>query len=324
MGEDVALASFTRDDNARHRVKVRRCLDAFALMLDQGGFDSHHAMTGLEIELDLVDAAAGPAMCGPEVLANLADPTFQPELGLFNLEFNARPRLIAGGGLADYEQDLLESLKRAGDRAARVNARLLQIGILPTLTADHAVVDSLSPNPRYRLLNEQILNSRTEHVSLDIRGPERLRVTTDSIAPEAAGTSVQFHLQVAPESFAAYWNASQAIAGVQVALGANSPSCSAAGSGMRPGSCCSSSPPTRDRRSCGRKGCVRERGSVSVGSAPSSTCFRRTSATSLHCFPSVKRRTQSTSSTLAGCRGWASCDCTTAPSTAGTARSTTS
>lgn len=223
MGEDVALASFTRDDNARHRVKVRRCLDAFALMLDQGGFDSHHAMTGLEIELDLVDAAAGPAMCGPEVLANLADPTFQPELGLFNLEFNARPRLIAGGGLADYEQDLLESLKRAGDRAARVNARLLQIGILPTLTADHAVVDSLSPNPRYRLLNEQILNSRTEHVSLDIRGPERLRVTTDSIAPEAAGTSVQFHLQVAPESFAAYWNASQAIAGVQVALGANSP-----------------------------------------------------------------------------------------------------
>ena len=34
---------------------------------------------------------------------------------------------------------------------------------------------------------------------------------------------MQFHLQVSPETFAAYWNASQAIAGVQLALGANSP-----------------------------------------------------------------------------------------------------
>jgi gamma-glutamylcysteine synthetase len=41
--------------------------------------------------------------------------------------------------------------------------------------------------------------------------------------PEAACTSVQFHLQVAPEDFARHWNASQAIAGIQVAIGANSP-----------------------------------------------------------------------------------------------------
>ncbi|HET8658442.1 MAG TPA: glutamate--cysteine ligase, partial [Micromonosporaceae bacterium] len=43
------------------------------------------------------------------------------------------------------------------------------------------------------------------------------------IAPEAACTSLQFHLQVSPETFANYWNAAQAIAGVQVAVGANSP-----------------------------------------------------------------------------------------------------
>ena len=34
---------------------------------------------------------------------------------------------------------------------------------------------------------------------------------------------MQFHLQVSPDDFAAYWNAAQALAGVQVALGANSP-----------------------------------------------------------------------------------------------------
>jgi len=54
-------------------------------------------------------------------------------------------------------------------------------------------------------------------------GADRLEAYIDTIAPEAACTSVQFHLQVSPESFGSYWNAAQAVAGVQVALGANSP-----------------------------------------------------------------------------------------------------
>ena len=58
---------------------------------------------------------------------------------------------------------------------------------------------------------------------IDIRGVERLQTEAKSIAPEAACTSVQFHLQVAPEQFANYWNAAQSIAGVQLAVGANSP-----------------------------------------------------------------------------------------------------
>ena len=35
--------------------------------------------------------------------------------------------------------------------------------------------------------------------------------TADSILPEAACTSTQFHVQTSPDQFAAYWNASQAI-----------------------------------------------------------------------------------------------------------------
>ena len=97
------------------------------------------------------------------------------------------------------------------------------IGILPTLTERHLVADNLSTNERYRVLNDQIVGARGEDIELDIRGVERLQTHTDSIAPEAACTSLQFHLQVAPDSFADYWNASQAIAGVQVAIGANSP-----------------------------------------------------------------------------------------------------
>ena len=223
MGDDVTPAAFSREDRTRYRLKVRRCLDVFALMLDAFRFDTERPMTGLEIELDLIDTNAGPAMCNGDILAHLADPTFQTELGLFNLELNARPRLIEGDGFADYLRDLTDSLGRADERARKIDATVVLIGILPTLTPAHAVLENLSPNPRYRLLNEQIVAARGEDISLDIRGAERLRVTTDTIAPEAAGTSVQCHLQVAPEDFAGYWNASQAIAGVQVSLGANSP-----------------------------------------------------------------------------------------------------
>src|SRR5699024_10343191 len=54
-------------------------------------------------------------------------------------------------------------------------------------------------------------------------GTERLHDHTDSILPEAACTSLQLHLQVPPDEFAEHWNAAQALAGVQVAVGANSP-----------------------------------------------------------------------------------------------------
>jgi gamma-glutamyl:cysteine ligase YbdK (ATP-grasp superfamily) len=223
MGKDVTLSSFTREDRTRYRQKVRRCLDVFALMLNEFCFDADRPMTGLELELNLIDTEAEPAMRNAEVLAELADPSFQTELGRFNLEINLAPRLIAGRGFDDYESDLLASLARADERARKADARLALIGILPTLTQRHAVLENLSPDPRYRVLNEQIVSARGEDITLEIRGAERLQAFTDSIAPEAACTSAQFHLQVAPDDFANYWNASQAIAGIQVAVGANSP-----------------------------------------------------------------------------------------------------
>jgi hypothetical protein len=223
MGKDLSGVVFSQDDRVHYRQKVRRCLDVLALMLDDSAFDAESPMTGLEIELNLMDADAEPAMRNAEILANLADPTFQTELGQFNIELNARPRLISGDGFADYERDITESLARAEDRAKKSDSTIVLIGSLPTLQPDHLVLANLSANERYRALNEQIVGARGEQFSVDIRGVERLQTANDSIAPEAACTSVQFHLQVPPDRFAAYWNAAQAVAGIQVAVGANSP-----------------------------------------------------------------------------------------------------
>jgi hypothetical protein len=222
MGKEVSLSTFTREDRVRYRYKVRRCLDVFAQMLNEFRFDADRPMTGLELELNLIDKDGEPAMRNAEVLAHLADPSFKAELGRFNLEINVAPRLIAGTGFDHYERELSGSLARAGELAG-ADTRLVLIGILPTLTQRHAVLENLSSEPRYQVLNEQMMTARGEEFALDIRGTERLQSVTDSIAPEAACTSAQFHLQVAPEEFASYWNASQAIAGVQLAVGANAP-----------------------------------------------------------------------------------------------------
>src|SRR3712207_9444857 len=97
-------------------------------MLDDFAFDADNPMTGLEIELNLMDGAGEPAMRNAEILANLADPTFQTELGQFNLELNARPRLIGGDGFADYDQDLQGRLGRAQARNGVVWGKSVHLG----------------------------------------------------------------------------------------------------------------------------------------------------------------------------------------------------
>ncbi|XBB68679.1 glutamate-cysteine ligase family protein [Nocardioides sp. WV_118_6] len=223
MGDDVAAQEFTPADRTRYRDKVRRCLDVFERMLRESAFDTDDPWTGIEVELNLVDAAGDPALRNAEVLDAIADPDFQTELGQFNIELNLPPGPLARGGLEQYETQLRASLNNAEKRAAELEAHLVMIGILPTLAPEHLAADALSANPRYRLLSEQILQARGEDIQIDIQGVERLRATVDTIMPEAACTSTQFHVQVSPERFASYWNASQAIAGVQIAVGANAP-----------------------------------------------------------------------------------------------------
>ena len=223
MGEEVEAQEFSRADRTRHREKVRRCLDVFARMLREARFDTDDPMTGLEVEFNLVDEAGDPALKNAEALEAIADPDFQTELGQFNIEINVPPSTLRDGGLAQFEDNLRRSLNDAESKSAQVGAHMVMIGILPTLAEGHMGMGALSANPRYRLLSEQILAARGEDISISIAGAERLVTTADSIVPEAACTSTQFHVQTSPDDFGDYWNASQAIAGVQLAVGANSP-----------------------------------------------------------------------------------------------------
>ena len=223
MGQEVAARTFSREDRQRYRLKVRASLDVFARMLAEARFNPERRSFGLEIELNLTDDAGDPALINAAALDAIADPAFQTELGQFNIEINIPPRLLEGGVFSELEGDARASLNAAEERSRTVGAHMMIIGILPTVGPDHLRAEAFSANPRYALLNEQIFAARGEDLEISIAGVERLSTHADTIAPEAACTSVQLHQQVEPEAFAAYWNAAQAIAGVQVAVAANSP-----------------------------------------------------------------------------------------------------
>ncbi|MGI5269061.1 glutamate--cysteine ligase [Nonomuraea sp. CA-218870] len=219
----MPVVVFSRDDRRKYREKVHRCLDVFAQLLRESKFEDDRPLAGLEIELNIVDGEGGACMRNAEVLAAIARPDWATELGQFNIEINGRPQELSGDGMRRLEEDVRARLNHAEERARSQSAHLMLVGILPTLREEDIGEGTLSANPRYRLLNEQIFAARGEDLHLEIEGVERLDTHADSITPEAACTSVQLHLQVSPQAFAAHWNAAQAIAGPQVAVAANSP-----------------------------------------------------------------------------------------------------
>jgi gamma-glutamyl:cysteine ligase YbdK (ATP-grasp superfamily) len=223
MGRDIQAIKFSGEDRRKYREKVRRSLDALSLMLREDRFETEPVLVGQEIELNLVDQQGEPTMRNAAVLEAIADPAWGTEVGQFNLEINVSPRQLDGDALAELEEEIRGDLNGGDAKARSTGARLVMVGILPTLEKQDVHEGTLSANDRYRVLNEQIFAARGEDMEIAIDGAEKLLTHTDSITPEAACTSVQLHLQVTPDTFASYWNAAQAIAGVQVALGANSP-----------------------------------------------------------------------------------------------------
>ncbi|MGW7070765.1 glutamate--cysteine ligase [Streptomyces sp. NPDC054855] len=223
MGEKVVAGTFDLAERRRYRNKLKECLTGLRRLLDEERFDRPKNLMGVEIELNLAGPDGMPRMLNAEVLRRIASRDFQTELGMFNLEVNIAPHRLGGRVLDRLAEELRTGLAYAHRKANEVNAGIVMIGILPTLAHHDLVSGNLSDVDRYALLNDQIVAARGEEFVLDIQGVERLTCTSASIAPEAACTSVQLHLQVTPGRFADVWNAAQAVAAAQVAVGANAP-----------------------------------------------------------------------------------------------------
>ena len=224
MGDRVEASALVvgHDPEVQHR--LQRCVAALQRMVDGGWFVAHEDTVGMEVELDLVDPLGRPRLINDAVLARLGRADMQHELGQFNVELNLAPRRLLGRVLRDSESDLADVLDQCRARIEGLGVRLVAVGMLPTLSAEQLTVERISDNPRYELLCRRMRAARHRPFLVRIvDGCEPVEFTTDSVAPEAATTSLQLHLRVPPDRFAAYYNAAQTIAGAQVAVGANSP-----------------------------------------------------------------------------------------------------
>jgi hypothetical protein len=116
-----------------------------------------------------------------------------------------------------------DSLNHADESARSTGTHVVMIGILPTLTDKHLVMENLSSNPRYAVINEQIFAARGRTCTCTSTVWSGCPPTPTPVAPEAACTSCSTTSRSARRASPPNWNAAQAIAGGQVALGANSP-----------------------------------------------------------------------------------------------------
>lgn len=222
MGESVSTDRYTPKQRTEYRRRLAGDLEIFDRYLQRAEFEDAGTV-GMELELNLVDQDMQPVNANQDVLASL-DEEYQSELGSYNVELNNPPVALTGDGLFQLEKSVSVRLAAVRDAADAAGVKVAMIGTLPTMTTEFLESpDWMTSENRYQALNNAVMDSRGEMVRIEVSGREHFGHDFANIAPESTCTSVQLHLQVPPERFADSWNASQAIAGIQVALGANSP-----------------------------------------------------------------------------------------------------
>ncbi len=239
MGQEIASLSFSAEDFAEFAAQLQQETDLLARWLAGSPeldpacqpFAQGSLVGGFELEAWLITPQGKPAPINQAYLAAVNNPLVVPELAQFNVEINSQPQVLAGSALQQFRQDLSQTWEHCCQVAEQLQAGLMMIGILPTVQQEQLTLEMISPRKRYFALNEQILNLHRQEqpqgippLGLEIQGPSAcLRILHPDIMLEAATTSFQIHLQVAPHQAARYFNASLIVSAPLVALAANSP-----------------------------------------------------------------------------------------------------
>ncbi len=216
----------TEVDSIRFRHFMHCILDdlrALERMIDTGLIEKGVRRIGAEQEIFLVDRGGGPAPLALEFLKRLDHPQFTTELALFNLEANLSPRVFEGKALSELEGELNGLLGRVRTTAKELNAGVVLTGILPTLDQSHLGMESMTPIPRYRQLNDAMAAMRGGQFRCFIKGIDELAVAHDNVLFEACNTSFQVHFQVGADEFAKLYNFAQAMTAPVLAAAVNSP-----------------------------------------------------------------------------------------------------
>lgn len=200
-----------------------RDIKALEKMLADDFIESGVQRIGAEQELCLVDKCWRPKPIAVEVLNKVKDEHFAPEIGKFNLEINLDPLPFKGDCLSKMEKHLSTLLSKLENVIKDWDARIVLVGILPTVRRVDLELDNLTPDPRFIALTESLNKLRGGLYELHIKGMDELITKHNSPMFEASNTSFQVHLQVSPEDIVQQYNIAQVISAPVLAAGTNSP-----------------------------------------------------------------------------------------------------
>jgi gamma-glutamyl:cysteine ligase YbdK (ATP-grasp superfamily) len=220
MGLEIERDVFDERDYAHFSGRLSESLAALRLLLARSGFGAGPVSLGMELELNLIDDRGRPLPVNRLVLESSTDPRLALELDRFNLEINSRPVLARGEPFGALARDFEEGLAAAGRAARPHGARIVTIGILPTLRFEDLV---LTDAARYRALSTGIRRMRGTPFRVHIEGADPLDIEADEPVLEGANTSLQLHLRVPPAAFARTYNAAQLATAPALAVSVNSP-----------------------------------------------------------------------------------------------------
>ncbi|GAA4899621.1 glutamate-cysteine ligase family protein [Ferrimonas pelagia] len=223
MGQSLQQRHHRQQDFEQFAGRLQQDLQDLAQLLAEPGWGNAPATLGAELEFYLTDDQQRPMMANQALLSAADDPLLTPELNRFNLEFNCPYTLCRGQPFHQLSQLIQQKHQQLRQLAAPMGCQVSAIGILPTLTRADFGLDSMTDEPRYHRLTEQLSQQRGGPFQININGAEPLQITADDMTLEGANTSLQLHLRVAPSEFAARYNAIQLATPFALALAANSP-----------------------------------------------------------------------------------------------------
>jgi hypothetical protein len=223
MGRVIDREDFDDADYQRFSMRLQHCLIALRELLTRPGFGVGEKTIGAELELVLVDSGARPLPMNLRVLGDTVDPRVTVELDRFNMECNLTPTPLANKPFSVIGSEIDDALEEVRRAAAAHGGRVAAIGILPTLREGDLQTSAMTDFPRYRALSKALRRIRQEPFQVAIEGEDRLEIECDDVTFEGAATSLQVHLRVNPEDFAAIFNAAQIATAPVLAAAGNSP-----------------------------------------------------------------------------------------------------
>ena len=221
---DFAVHSIQSPQMRNHFLKhLLRDVEALDIMLAQNLFEAAPLRIGAEQELCVINEDFTPAITAPDILDQSSDPHLTSEIARYNLEINLDPFLIGEDMLKDTHQQLNEQWIKTGDLARQFNKKILLCGILPTINRYHLSPEFMSPQARYKVLNDMMRLLRGNDFYVQIQGVNELIASLDSVLFEACNTSFQMHLQIPAHEYVRQYNWAQQIAGPMLGVSVNSP-----------------------------------------------------------------------------------------------------